>query len=134
VLPTSQDYQNGEFRRLFAKKTNEIQYIEIDQDTFAKLVAKDPQILWQLYEPFDLTWYLTGNIEDVARINFNTIELTSKRKKLPMLGEYLKFNYIKYYNKTVTTNVLVNRDTRTNSISSTEQPTGSFYRDNSISR
>jgi len=134
VLPTLQDYQNGEFRRLFAKKTNEIQYIEIDQDTFAKLVAKDPQILWQLYEPFDLTWYLTGNIEDVARINFNTIELTSKRKKLPMLGEYLKFNYIKYYNKTVTTNVLVNRDTRANSISSTEQPTGSFYRDNSISR
>jgi hypothetical protein len=127
VLPTPQDYQNGEFRRLFAKKTNEIQYIEIDQDTFDKLLAKDPQILWQLYEPFDLTWYLTGNIEDVARINFNTVELTSKRKRLPRLGDYLKFNYIKYYNKTVTTNVLVNRDTRANRISSTEQPTGSFY-------
>lgn len=49
VLPTDQDYQNGEFRRLFAKKTNEIQYVEIDQDTFTKLLAKDPQILWQLY-------------------------------------------------------------------------------------
>jgi hypothetical protein len=134
VLPTPQDYQNGEFRRLFAKKTNEIQYIEIDQDTFDKLLAKDPQILWQLYEPFDLTWYLTGNIEDVARINFNTVELTSKRKRLPRLGDYLKFDYIKYYNKMVTTNVLVNRDTRANSISSTEQPTGSFYRDNSIPR
>ena len=96
ILPTPQDYQNGEFRRLFAKKTNEIQYVEIDQDTFDKLVAKDPQILWQLYEPFDLTWKLTGNIEDVARINFNTVELTSKRKRLPRLGNYLKFNYIKY--------------------------------------
>jgi hypothetical protein len=134
VLPTQQDYQNGEFRRLFAKKTNEIQYVEIDQDTFAKLLAKDPQILWQLYEPFDLTWYLTGNIEDVARINFNTVELATLRKKLPRLGEYLKFNYIKYYNKMVTTNVLVNRDARANTILNREQPTGSIYRDNSISR
>jgi len=134
ILPTQQDYQNGEFRRLFAKKTNEIQYVEIDQDTFAKLLAKDPQILWQLYEPFDLTWYLTGNIEDVARINFNTVELATLRKKLPMLGEYLKFNYIKYYNKMVTTNVLVNRDTRANTTLNREQLTGSLYRDNSISR
>jgi hypothetical protein len=117
VLPTNQDYQNGEFRRLFAKKTNEIQYVEIDQDTFTKLLAKDPQILWQLYEPFDLTWQLTGNIEDVARINFNTVELATLRKKLPRLGEYLKFNYIKYYNKMVTTNVLVNRDTGANRLS-----------------
>jgi hypothetical protein len=45
VLPTNQDYKNGEFRRLFCKKTNEIQYIEIDQDQFDKLIAKDPQIL-----------------------------------------------------------------------------------------
>jgi hypothetical protein len=114
IIPTQQDYQNGEFRRLFCKKTNEIQYIEIGQDQFDKLIAKDPQILWQLYEPFDLTWQLTGNIEDVARVNFNTVELTSKRRKLPRLGDYLKFDYIKYYNKMVTTNVLVNRVSRTN--------------------
>lgn len=113
-IPTQQDYQNGEFRRLFCKKTNEIQYIEIGQDQFDKLIAKDPQILWQLYEPFDLTWQLTGNIEDVARVNFNTVELTSKRRKLPRLGDYLKFDYIKYYNKMVTTNVLVDRVSRTN--------------------
>ena len=114
IIPTQQDYQNGEFRRLFCKKTNEIQYIEIGQDQFDKLIAKDPQILWQLYEPFDLTWQLTGNIEDVARVNFNTVELTSKRRKLPRLGDYLKFDYIKYYNKMVTTNVLVDRVSRTN--------------------
>jgi hypothetical protein len=114
VLPTQQDYQNGEFRRLFAKKTNEIQYVEISLDTYSKLLAKDSQVLWQLYEPFDLTWQLTGNIEDVARVNFNTVELVSRTKKLPKLGEYLKFDYIKYYNKTVTTNVLVNRVSRTN--------------------
>jgi hypothetical protein len=97
VLPTQQDYQNGEFRRYFAKKTNEIQYVEINLDTYTKLVAKNPQVLWQLYEPFNLTWQLTGNKEQVGRVNFNTVELTSKRKKLPRLGDYLKFDYIKYY-------------------------------------
>lgn len=97
LKPIEQDYQNGEFRRLFCKKTNEIQYIEIDQDQFDKLIAKDPQILWQLYEPFDLTWQLTGDKQQVGRVNFNTVELTSKRRKLPKLGDYLKFDYIKYY-------------------------------------
>jgi hypothetical protein len=37
ITPTQQDYQNGEFRRLFCKKTNEVIYIEINQDTFDKL-------------------------------------------------------------------------------------------------
>jgi len=97
VSPTNQDYKNGEFRRLFCKKTNEIQYIEIGQDQFDKLIARDPQILWQLYEPFDLTWQLTGDKQQVGRVNFNTIELTSKKRKLPKLGDYLKFDYIKYY-------------------------------------
>ena len=50
--PTQQDYQIGEFRRYFCKKTNEIQYIEISKDQFDLLVVKDPQILWQLYFPF----------------------------------------------------------------------------------
>ena len=97
VLPTKTNYQNGEFRRYFCKKTNEIQYIEIDIPTYNRLVAKDPQILWQLYKPFNITWHLTGNVADVARINFNAVELASKTKGLPMLGDYLKSNYIKYY-------------------------------------
>ena len=97
VLPTQQDYQNGEFRRLFYKKTNEILYIEINQEVYSKLEAKDSQILWQLYEPFNLTWQLTGNQEQVAQTNKNIVELESRRKKLPKLGEYLKFDYLKYY-------------------------------------
>ena len=57
-LPTQQDYQNTEFQRYFCKKTNEIIYIEINKDQFDKLVAKDPQILWQLYKPFTITWHI----------------------------------------------------------------------------
>jgi hypothetical protein len=97
VQPTSQDYQNGEFQRYFVKKTNGIVYIEINQDQFAKLEAKDPQIEFSLYEPFTITWVLTGDKEQVAKTNRNIVELAEKRNRLPKFGEYLKFDYLKYY-------------------------------------
>ena len=97
VIPTQQDYQNSEFQRYFCKKTNEIQYIEIDLDQFTKLKAKDPQILYQLYQPFTITWILTGSKEQVAKTNRNIVELASFRQKLFRFGDYLKFDYLKYY-------------------------------------
>jgi hypothetical protein len=97
VIPTQQDYQNSEFQRYFCKKTNEIQYIEIDLDQFTKLKAKDPQILYQLYQPFTITWILTGSKEQVAKTNRNIVELASFKQKLSRFGDYLKFDYLKYY-------------------------------------
>ncbi len=95
--PTEQDYQNGEFTRFFAKKTNELIYIEIDQPQYDRLLSKNPDILWQLYLPFSLPWQITGDKEQVARTNFNITELTSQRLQLPRLGDYLNNNYLKYY-------------------------------------
>jgi hypothetical protein len=97
TLPTQQDYQIGEFRRYFCKKTNEIQYIEISKDQFDLLVAKDPQILWQLYFPFFIPWDITGNKEQVARVNKNIVDLTMKNLRLPRFNDYIKNDYIKYY-------------------------------------
>jgi len=95
--PTLQDYQNGEFIRYFCKKYNEVLYIEIDQPQYDRLVVKNPDILWQLYLPFKLPWQITGDKEQVARTNKNIVDLTSQRLKLPKLGEYINFNYLKYY-------------------------------------
>jgi len=95
--PTQQDYQIGEFRRYFCKKTNEIQYIEISKDQFDLLVAKDPQILWQLYFPFFIPWDITGNKEQVARVNKNIVDLTMKNLRLPRFNDYIKNDYTKYY-------------------------------------
>ena len=97
TLPTQQDYQIGEFRRYFCKKTNEIQYIEISKDQFDLLVAKDPQILWQLYFPFFIPWDITGTKEQVARVNKNIVDLTMKNLRLPRFNDYLKNDYTKYY-------------------------------------
>jgi hypothetical protein len=95
--PTQQDYQVGEFRRYFCKKTNQIQYIEINQEQFDQLVAQDPQIEFSLYLPFFIDWQLTGNEQQVARINKNSVELISFQQKLPNLNQYLRFDYTKYY-------------------------------------
>ena len=95
--PTQQDYQVGEFRRYFCKKTNEYQYIEINQEQFDKLLAKDPQILWQLYQPFFIDWQLTGDKQQVAQVNRNATELVIFRNKFFGLNDYLKFDWTKYY-------------------------------------
>lgn len=96
-IPTDEDYSIGEFRRYFCKKTNEIKYIEINEDQYDMLVEQNPQILWQLYTPFYLNWEISGDKQKVAQTNKNIVELTSQRKKLPRLGDYLKNDYIKYY-------------------------------------
>ena len=138
VLPTQQDYQVGEFRRFFCKKTNEYQYIEINKDTFAKLASKDTQILWELYQPFFIDWHLTGDKENVAKINKNSTELVIFKNKFLGLNEYLKFDFTKYYNQLGTTTsgsyingvnqgyVLDNRDRRGNGVSYPQNDSGSI--------
>jgi hypothetical protein len=96
-IPTQTDYQIGEYRRYFCKKTNEIVYLEINKDTYDKLTNKDPKILYQLYQPFNLPWQLTGDKSQVFITNKNITELTSKQQKLPMLSEYLRNDFTKYY-------------------------------------
>jgi hypothetical protein len=96
-IPTQQDYQIGEYRRYFCKKTNEIIYIEINQNTFDKLVAQSQDILWSLYQPFDIPWNLTGTEEQVATVNRNIVLLTMKNLSLPQFDAYLKFDFTKYY-------------------------------------
>ena len=96
-VPTQQNYTYGKYIRYFCKKTNEVIYLEISKETYDKLVGQDPQILWQLYIPFNLPWQLTGDKEQVYKTNRNITELTSVRQKLPMLAEYLKNDFTKYY-------------------------------------
>jgi hypothetical protein len=97
TYPTSQDYQVGEFRRFFCKKTNEIQYIEIDPKQYSLLTYKDPQILWQLYYPFNIPWTISGPIGDIYAVNKNIVELAMKQLKLPRFNDYLKNDYVKYF-------------------------------------
>ena len=96
-IPTDNDYTIGEYRRYFCKKINEISYIEIDKKQFDLLKNKNPKIVYEYYQPFDIPWRLTGNKTFVNNVNFNMVKLTMFRQKLPMFDIYLKEDYTKYY-------------------------------------
>lgn len=97
ILPTEQDYSNGEFIRYFSIKRNQSIFTEIDKNTYTQFQKQSPDVLWRLYRVFSLFWKLTGVIEEVAQVNKNIVELTEQREKALGLGLYLKENYIQYY-------------------------------------
>jgi len=97
TLPTLTDYQIGEMRRYFCKKSNEISYLEINKEVYDKLIQNDSTIAFKYYQPFNIPWQLTGDKEQVYKTNKNITELTMKQQKLPMFNMYLKDDYTKYY-------------------------------------
>jgi len=97
TLPSDKDYQTGEFIRFFCKKANENNYIEIDKEYYNKLVKNDRSVTFEYYIPFNISWRLTGDKEQVYKVNKNVVELTMKQQKLPMFDLYIKKDYTKYY-------------------------------------
>jgi hypothetical protein len=97
TLPTSQDQQNGQFTRYFCKRNNELQYLEINQDTFKKLQKKDPQIAWDLYNPVSLIWQIAGNKEQVYNSNRASAIAIEQNLKWYGFSQYFQDKFLKYY-------------------------------------
>lgn len=84
--PNEQDYQLGEFTRYFTKKTNENKYTET-----SALFENS------LYIGIQLPWLITGDRDEVIRVNQNIVKLREQQLNISGLGDYLKHDYIKYY-------------------------------------
>lgn len=95
--PTQEDYAVGEFRRYFCKKTNELMYLEIDKSMYDKLKSKSTTSAWTLFTPFNLSWQIAGDKQQVQLTNKRITELEILRKDLKLFAEYLKNDYLKYY-------------------------------------
>jgi hypothetical protein len=95
--PTQQDYQIGEFRRYFVKKTNELVYTEVNKDTYDNILNKNPQWLWQDYLPFNLPWEISGDKLTIAKTNKSIVDLTMQRLSLYKFNDYLRNDYTKFY-------------------------------------
>lgn len=95
--PTQQDYQTGEFRRYFVKKTNELLYIEVSKETYEAILNKDSQWVWYDYFAFNLPWQITGDKLQVAKTNKNIVDLAMKNSSLPKFNLYLRDDYTKFY-------------------------------------
>ena len=95
--PTTNDYKNGEFQRYFAKKTNELIYIEIDKITYNKLLQQDPTIAFDLYNTISLLWGLIGKEEQVYQSNKKIVELAERKNNWYGFTSYFKQEFSKYY-------------------------------------
>ena len=97
TLPTDQDKQNSQFSRYFCKKNNELRYLEIDKDTYLKLLNRDQQIAWDLYTPTIVLWQIKGNKEQVYNSNKGTVISIEQNLRWDGFSQYFKENYLKYY-------------------------------------
>jgi len=95
--PSDSAYQLGEFTRYFTKKSNQNIYYEISKDDYTKLSNQDDTIKWELYQPIELIWQLTGVKEEVYRANRNTVLIAEQRQKLPGFRKIFRDNYLQYY-------------------------------------
>ena len=100
-IPILDNYKLGEYIRYFCKKINETIYLETDKDTYTRLNNKDATIQYQYYLPFNVPWQLTGDKEQVFKVNRNIVELTSKNLRLTKFSDYLQNDFTKYYIETI---------------------------------
>jgi len=97
-IPTENDYKLGEYRRYFCKKINEVNYLEINKDTYDLLTNKSSKIAYVYYQSFNIPWRIS-NIDktNVGIINSNIVKLTMFKQRLPLFDKYLNEDYTKYY-------------------------------------
>jgi len=95
--PSEKEYSLGAFTRYLCKRTNQNIYIEINKDTFNGLKDASSEYLFSLYEPFKITWTLTGDTaSEVSKINFDVVSQYEKQNKFKGLVKYFK-NYSQFY-------------------------------------
>lgn len=88
--PTDKERLIGEYRRYFAKKNNELIYIEISKETYTKFKSNDPESASDLYECLYLPWnlgYLSGET------NKNIVSIVEKNNKWYGFTSYFRGNF-----------------------------------------
>ena len=100
--PTEDDYKLGEFQRYFCVKSNELKYTEVTKEQYEKFKNKDKNTAWQYYIAFTLPWDITGDKEQVYKVNRNIVLLTEQNLKRRGLQEFLRENYLKFCKETPT--------------------------------
>ena len=89
---TQEDLDRGEYKRYFAKKTNELIYMEVSLEDYKKLRSEDPKIAFDLYNCVEMWWSLTSfnnnGYADVIERDHNWFGFSSYIQFLP--GPVLK--------------------------------------------
>jgi hypothetical protein len=96
-LPTSQNYEVGEFQRYFTSKMNEVQYTEISKSLYTRFIKRQNTVDWGLYTAFTIPWLISGKRNDVYNINQKTVERIQNNNLLSGFKSYFKNVYDQYF-------------------------------------
>jgi len=95
-LPTENDYKLGEFQRYFVKKGNEPKFIEISKEDYLKYTQQDKDVMFELYTPIQISWILTGDKDQVYKINQSIVARAEREQNLPGFTNYFKDRFTQF--------------------------------------
>jgi hypothetical protein len=95
--PTQNDYQNGSFTRYFAKKINNLSFVEIDSNTYSAILSNNSEYLWEMYTVIEIPWQLAGDKNQVYETNRKVTHLAEKNNNFQGLSQFLNFKFSNFY-------------------------------------
>lgn len=96
-IVTENDYKLGEFQRYFLKKGNEAKFLEISLEDYRKYVNQDRDVLFELYIPIQINWVLTGDKEQVYKVNQAIVAKVEREQNLPGFTQYFRDKFTQFY-------------------------------------
>lgn len=93
---TIEEVTRGEYRRYFAKKTNEWVYIEISKETYNKYKSNDPTVASDLYEVLHLPWDLSSQDQrdtQFNEVNRKVVAIVERDNKWYGFSSYFRDNF-----------------------------------------
>jgi len=94
---TENDYKLGEFQRYFLKKGNETKFLEISLEDYRKYVSQDSDVMFELYTPIQINWILTGDKDQVYKVNQSIVARTEREQNLPGFTQYFRDRFTQFY-------------------------------------
>lgn len=96
-IVTENDYKLGEFQRYFLNKSNQTQFLEISLEDYRKYVSQDRDVMFELYVPIQINWILTGEKEQVYKVNQSIVARTEREQNLPGFTQYFRDRFTQFY-------------------------------------
>lgn len=97
VLPTTGDYETGEYQRYFLNHNTTNLYLEVNIHTYNNFKNKNSNSQYQLYKPIVINWVLVGKPIETYEVNKKIVSLYQKQNSLIGFSNSFKDRYLKYY-------------------------------------
>tara|TARA_B100001113_G_C20981426_1_gene566241 strand:+ start:61 stop:933 length:873 start_codon:yes stop_codon:yes gene_type:complete len=98
-LPTENNYNDGRFNRYYLKKTNNYLYREISKSNYTLFRNSNPVVPYDLYLPIKINWFISGNLLEVYKKNFNIVKLVEEENGWFGFVQSFKDRFARYYRK-----------------------------------